>query len=89
MPLLFVHGNHDCDEYLGGVGVDPAPGGGVNLDRRSVNFRGLLVGGLQGSIRYRPGPPFQYTDVEMRARAWAMAGRCWPTACSMAAIWIS
>jgi uncharacterized protein len=72
VPCFFVHGNHDCDEHTSCGVVLSAPGGWVNLDRRSVNFRGLLIGGLQGSIRYRPGPPFQYTDVEMRARAWAM-----------------
>ncbi len=73
VPCFYVHGNHDCDEQTSCGIVLTAPGGWVNLDRRTVREQGAIMGGLQGSIRYRPGPPYQYSDVEMRARAWSMA----------------
>jgi calcineurin-like phosphoesterase family protein len=72
VPCFYVHGNHDCEEHMSCGLILQAPGGWVNLDRRTVNFRGVLIGGLEGSIRYRPGPPYQYTETEMRARIASM-----------------
>lgn len=64
VPLFFVRGNHDkVVEYSGG-GQRTAPGGGVNLHRRLHNYRGLLLAGVEGSLRYRPGR-FQYSQAEM------------------------
>jgi uncharacterized protein len=73
VPCFYVHGNHDCDEHLSCGDILKEPGGWVNLDRRTV-YPGsaVIIGGLQGSIRYRPGPAYQYTDFEMRARIWSM-----------------
>lgn len=67
VPLYYVLGNH-CPPIRGiyppGQLKDP-PGGGVNLDGRVVNHRGLLVAGLEGSIRYNQRPYHQYTQWEM------------------------
>ena len=65
VPAFFVHGNHDHAEYLSNGRTLFQPGGWVNLDERVVESKGLLIAGLEGSIRYRPGAPFQYTDGEM------------------------
>ena len=63
-PLFFVHGNHDRKvEVKSGIERD-APRGGVNIHRKIVNHKGILIGGIEGSIRYRPGA-FQYTQTEM------------------------
>jgi Icc-related predicted phosphoesterase len=64
VPLYFVRGNHDKEvEYGSGVNRS-APGGGVDLHRRIFNYRGLLIGGVEGSLRYREGP-FQYSQFQM------------------------
>lgn len=62
--LFYVRGNHDkVVEYSGPV-QRTAPGGGVNLHRKIINHEGLLLAGVEGSMRYRPGM-FQYTQEEM------------------------
>ncbi len=43
------------------------PRGCTNIDGRVINYKGLLIGGLQGSIWYNGGP-YQYTDQEMSMR---------------------
>lgn len=77
VPCFYVHGNHDCPEYTASGSVLIEPGGWTNLDRRSVAAEGLLLGGLEGSIRYRPRAPFQYTETEMWQRAWRMLPGLW------------
>jgi len=64
-PLLYVFGNHhrnvtytDKGEKTGG------PEGCINIDNRIIEYNGLLIGGLEGSMRYSPGE-HQYTDFEM------------------------
>ncbi len=61
--LYFIRGNHDrsADSPLQ---PHPAPMGGVNLHRRVVNHEGLLLAGIEGSIRYKDGP-FMYSQQEM------------------------
>jgi len=73
VPCLFVHGNHDCPEYTADGCTLIGPGGWVNLDGRSVEAKGLLLAGLEGSIRYRPRAPFQYTESEMAYKVWRLA----------------
>ncbi len=74
-PLLYVFGNHNHEQRRHDVeGVKLAPEGGTNLHGRVVRVGGLLIGGLQGSMRYRPGP-YQYTELEMRLRMWGMLPR--------------
>lgn len=64
-PAYFVYGNHEnTAEYWSNNTVMNAPGGAINLHGRTFCERGLLLAGLEGSIRYNKAP-FQYTDSEM------------------------
>ena len=64
-PLFYIFGNHhrkvtytDKGKKTGG------PEGCINIDNRIIEYNGLLIGGLEGSMRYSPGE-HQYTDFEM------------------------
>ena len=70
VPCFFVHGNHDHPEYIASGRTLTRPGGWINLDGRTVMAEGILLGGLEGSMRYKPGAPFQYTESEMAYKAW-------------------
>jgi uncharacterized protein len=82
VPLIYVPGNHDpglvaADTTWSPLGVDPAPPGPQgcdNADGRVLEVLGLRIGGLGGSIRYKPGPN-QYTQAQMRRRALALEFR--------------
>jgi len=74
-PLFYVIGNHgnavkrryapkENWEY---------PGGCENIDGRVVRYRGLLIAGLEGSMRYNNDSYFQYTEREMAWRVWGLA----------------
>ncbi|MHB1295863.1 MAG: metallophosphoesterase [Anaerolineae bacterium] len=65
-PLYYVHGNHVERKYTD-FGATPRadPEGCINLHRRTANLNGLLIAGLQGSMRYREGD-YQYTQQEMQ-----------------------
>ncbi len=66
-PVYYVRGNHAATvEYSQGA-ERKGPWGAMDLHRRVVNFRGLLMAGFEGSLRYRQGP-FMYTQSEM----WSM-----------------
>jgi Icc-related predicted phosphoesterase len=75
VPCFFVHGNHDRVTHLSNGLTLTSPRGWVNLDMRTVRSKGVILGGLEGSIRYRPHASFQYTNVEMALRIWAMTPR--------------
>jgi Icc-related predicted phosphoesterase len=64
VPLYYVRGNHDKETEYEAEGERVAPVGGVNLHRKVVNEQGLLLAGVEGSLRYRTGP-FQYSQKEM------------------------
>ncbi len=71
-PLYYVYGNHDpLVEYSAQGGTLTCPEGGVNVDRTTVVHDGLIVGGLEGCVQYRPDAPHQYSQVEM---SWRVAG---------------
>jgi len=61
VPMVYVPGNHDADTY-------DVPGG-INIDGRIVSVAGLMIGGLGGSRRYKPGGVHQYSGLQMRVRA--------------------
>jgi uncharacterized protein len=64
VPLYYVRGNHDAlAEYDHGI-MRTGPQGGTNLHRRTVRYGDLLLAGVEGSLRYRPGR-FQYSQAEM------------------------
>ncbi len=57
VPLVYVPGNHDPDEYI--------VHGGGNIDGRWTKVAGISVAGLGGSRRYKPAGGHQYTETEM------------------------
>ena len=64
VPLYFVRGNHaNLIEYTES-GPRSAPMGGIDLHRRTINHQGLLLAGIEGSLRYNRGH-FQYSQSEM------------------------
>ncbi len=68
VPLFYVMGNH------GGMGgEEPFPEGCVNLDSRVLEYKGVLLAGLEGSIRYNERPDYQYTENEMRGKIAALS----------------
>jgi Icc-related predicted phosphoesterase len=74
-PMYFVHGNHDRDfEYTETGRRHLAPRGAESLDMQSIRTpQGLLLAGLEGSIRYDPGSKHQYTQEQMNRRAVQLA----------------
>ena len=73
VPCFFVHGNHDHPEHLSNGRTLGEPGGWVNLDGRAVKAKGLILAGLEGSMRYLPGKPYQYSEQEMALKVWRLA----------------
>ena len=63
VPMYYVMGNHG-----GAGGEKPEPDGGQNIDGQVVEYRGLLIAGLEGSRRYNDRPLYQYTENEMRGK---------------------
>ena len=64
-PLYFVRGNHASKREYGVGGERTAPWGAINLHRRVLRTdHGLLLAGIEGSLRYNRGP-YQYTQEEM------------------------
>lgn len=72
-PLLYVPGNHDPnynpENHLAHVE------GGINLDQRMTRYNKFLIGGLGGSVRYRPDGTNQYSQIEAFLRAFRMLPR--------------
>jgi uncharacterized protein len=64
-PLVFVRGNHDLPDRQGDYPHD------AEIDGRVVKEKGLLIAGLEGSIRYSDGA-HQYTERQMMAKVRAL-----------------
>lgn len=58
VPMFYVRGNHD-EVY------DKEPPGGINLHGQVVEFGGISMAGMEGSIKYNRGP-IQYTQSQMQ-----------------------
>jgi Icc-related predicted phosphoesterase len=75
-PLLYVRGNHDrpveTEER-----VIHAPQGCVDVDGKVVEVGNLIILGLGGSRRYSEKGGNQYTEGEMRRRAFRVFPRLW------------
>lgn len=63
-PTFFVRGNHAKVMEYGDAGPRAYAHGAVDLHRRVLNHKGILLAGVEGSLRYHPGP-FQYNQREM------------------------
>jgi len=64
-PLYFVHGNHDLSKKAKLDETQSAPLGADNLHRKILRKHGLLLAGVEGSIKYNRTTRFQYTQGEM------------------------
>lgn len=69
-PILYVHGNHD------GRYEKKPPEGCICIEDRIVQFKGLRIMGLGGSMRYKPGP-HQYSEKDMQKRIRKLGFRLW------------
>lgn len=74
VPLFFVRGNHGNLVEHGVDGPKSAPQAGIDLHRIVINHEGLLLAGMEGSIRYKPGP-FMYTQADMWLNVLALIPR--------------
>jgi len=74
VPLVYVHGNHPQSVFAASGELKEEPEGCVNIDGRVVSVKGLLIAGLEGSMRYSDGP-HQYTENEMRLKALRLVPR--------------
>lgn len=67
-PLFYVMGNHDGCKILTEEGVRSGiPEGCINLNQRIIEYRGVIMMGLEGSIKYSGGM-YQYTESQMRCK---------------------
>jgi uncharacterized protein len=66
VPLVYVRGNHDQGpQYTTDGRVLNHVPGGVDLHGQTYAYQGLLLAGLEGSMRYRPQASLMYTEREM------------------------
>lgn len=67
VPMVYVKGNHDQGPQYTADGreLNHVPGG-FDLHGQVVNHKGLLLAGLEGSMRYRPQASLMYNEREMR-----------------------
>lgn len=71
--VYYVRGNHDqAPQFTSDGRVLRDVQGGVDLHGRVLNINGLLVAGLEGSMRYRPNAPHMYTESEMRRQIYRL-----------------
>jgi uncharacterized protein len=63
-PLFFVRGNHSNIVEYTSEGLQSGPRGGVNLHRKVFIDQGIILAGIEGSLRYRDGP-YQYSQLGM------------------------
>jgi Icc-related predicted phosphoesterase len=75
-PLVFVRGNHDQNFQHGADGrIWREVRGGVDIHGKVVARRGLILAGLQGSMRYKAHAEYMYTESEMRVAVAQMVPR--------------
>lgn len=72
-PCFYVWGNHDSPEVQADGQVVSYARGATCIEDRVVCHQGLLIGGLGGSIRYKPDGHHQYTETQMMLRVLRMA----------------
>jgi uncharacterized protein len=71
-PLYYVRGNHASKVEEGEFGTRTYPWGAIDLHRRvHHDSSGLLMAGIQGSIRYNLGP-YQYSQSDMWLLVWSL-----------------
>jgi len=67
VPTFYVRGNHDTGPQYGADGrVWNGVRGGVDIHGKVVAHKGLILAGLQGSMRYKARANYMYSESEMR-----------------------
>jgi Icc-related predicted phosphoesterase len=75
VPCYFVRGNHASDREFGVGSTRRFPWGADDLHHRCVeDDTGLLLAGLEGSLRYNRGP-YQYTQSEYWGMVFSLVPR--------------
>lgn len=76
VPLVFVRGNHDSGpQYAVDGKVWREVRGGVDIHGKVVARKGLILAGLQGSMRYKAHADYMYSESEMRMAVAQMVPR--------------
>lgn len=70
-PVFFVRGNHANVVEYSHRGERTSPHGAVDLHRKIIQHKNLIFGGIEGGLRYRPGP-FMYTQGEMWSHVFSL-----------------
>jgi Icc-related predicted phosphoesterase len=66
-PMVYVRGNHDeGPQYGEGDRLWKEVRGGSNIHGKVVARKGLMLAGLQGSMRYKAYAEYMYSETEMR-----------------------
>jgi Icc-related predicted phosphoesterase len=63
-PVFYVRGNHAANVEHSDGADRTEPWGATDLHRQTINHKGVLMAGFQGSLRYREGE-YMYTQGEM------------------------
>jgi uncharacterized protein len=63
-PYFYVMGNHDQEFTYDSYSRRQSIAGGTNLHNKAVFFKGIILAGIEGSLKYREGP-YQYSQSEM------------------------
>jgi len=64
-PLFYVMGNHCTGRTYTEDGISDAfPEGCINLDNKIIEYKNIILAGLEGSMKYS-GEKYQYTDFQM------------------------
>lgn len=75
-PLVYVRGNHDeGPQYAADGKIWREVRGGVDIHGKVVARRGLILAGLQGSMRYKAHADYMYSESEMRVAVAQMVPR--------------
>lgn len=75
-PLVYVRGNHDDGpQYAADGKVWRDVRGGVDIHGKVVARKGLILAGLQGSMRYKAHAEYMYSESEMRMAVAQMVPR--------------
>ena len=74
VPCFYVHGNHDAPELQSDGTLLLKPQGCQLLDLRVARVNDLLIAGIGGVLRYRPGE-FQYSEAEWTRRLLVLGAR--------------
>lgn len=74
VPCYLVQGNHAAGaEFEEEDRLLSPPRHPMDIHGRILQRQGLIIAGLEGSIRYNRNPRFQYTQAEMWVNTWRLA----------------